>query len=191
MKKLKEIFNKASKTQKKIALGGMITLTLLTGGLIALPAESLDFPVKKTEPAAPAVTAAATAPSIEPIGKFLKTADAERGRLSAQPCAGCHSLDKDMPHSFGPNLWNIVNAPYADIGDFEYSPSLKSQKDKKWGNEELNRFLANPAQEVPGTTMPFIGIKDAQTRADIIAYLGTLSDKPAARPPAKASSLKK
>ncbi len=47
-------------------------------------------------------------------------------------------------------------------------------KDKKWGNQELSDFLANPKKFIPGNKMSFAGIKDPQDRANLIAYLATL-----------------
>ena len=40
-----------------------------------------------------------------------------------------------------------------------------------WNEKTLNLFLANPAKTVPGTSMGYDGVKDAQERADLIAYL--------------------
>ena len=54
-------------------------------------------------------------------------------------------------------------------------------KGGEWTFEELDKFLANPRGYIPGTAMAFAGISDDQQRADVIAYLHTLSDKPASR----------
>jgi cytochrome c len=40
-----------------------------------------------------------------------------------------------------------------------------------WDVPTLDRFLADPPRTVPGTTMTYAGIADAQERADVIAYL--------------------
>ena len=42
----------------------------------------------------------------------------------------------------------------------------------------LNKFIYSPRADIPGTKMTFIGIKNDQERADVIAYLRTLSDNP-------------
>ena len=49
-----------------------------------------------------------------------------------------------------------------------------------WTYDDLNKFLANPKAFVPGTAMGFAGIQKDSERADVIAYLRTLSDKPGA-----------
>jgi cytochrome c len=40
-----------------------------------------------------------------------------------------------------------------------------------WSARTLDRFLANPARMVPGTTMGYAGIADRSERAALIAYL--------------------
>ena len=43
-----------------------------------------------------------------------------------------------------------------------------------WTEENLDQWLANPHQFVPGDKMPFPGLKDATERQDVIAYLKEL-----------------
>ncbi len=47
------------------------------------------------------------------------------------------------------------------------------QKGLIWTPENLNKYLENPKAMVPGTKMVFPGLKSAQDRADVIAYLET------------------
>lgn len=47
-----------------------------------------------------------------------------------------------------------------------------------WTAQNLDRWLANPEALVPGQGMGF-RVEDAMDRADLIAYLSTLSDRPA------------
>ena len=47
-----------------------------------------------------------------------------------------------------------------------------------WGYEELNGFLLKPKKFAPGTKMAFAGLKKAHDRANLIAWLRTLSDSP-------------
>jgi cytochrome c len=54
----------------------------------------------------------------------------------------------------------------------------------KWTIEELNKFLSKPTGMVPGTSMTFIGLPRGSERADVIAYLNSLSDSPAPLPKA-------
>jgi cytochrome c len=51
----------------------------------------------------------------------------------------------------------------------------------------LNDFLASPRGYIPGTAMSFAGLQRPQQRADVIAYLNTLSDNPKPLPTETAS----
>ena len=48
--------------------------------------------------------------------------------------------------------------------------------------EDLNAFITNPKGFIPGTIMAFAGVPQAGERADILAYLRTLSDNPVPLP---------
>src|SRR5690606_16013695 len=54
-----------------------------------------------------------------------------------------------------------------------------------WTYEELDSFIANPREHTPGTTMSFAGLRSAQDRADLLAYLQTLSADPVPFPEAE------
>jgi cytochrome c len=43
--------------------------------------------------------------------------------------------------------------------------------DEFWTPENLDGFLTNPRQYMPGTKMAFAGLPSAQERANVIAYL--------------------
>jgi cytochrome c len=60
---------------------------------------------------------------------------------------------------------------------FNYSSSLRS-KDGPWTFGELNEWLHKPSGYAPGTRMTFAGISNDQERANVIAYLRSLSPNP-------------
>jgi len=43
-----------------------------------------------------------------------------------------------------------------------------------WTPEVLDKYLDSPKVVIPGTKMPYAGLKDPTKRADLIAYLETL-----------------
>ncbi|MBI1214296.1 MAG: hypothetical protein GC185_00590 [Alphaproteobacteria bacterium] len=53
---------------------------------------------------------------------------------------------------------------------------------RPWTYEELDSFLFEPKAHAPGTKISYAGLKDTQQRANVIAWLRTLSDKPAPLP---------
>jgi cytochrome c len=125
----------------------------------------------------------AAAPS-EPIEKLMQTASVEKGTAAAKKCAACHTFEKGGPNRVGPNLYSVLNEPKGQgRGGFNFSAALKG-KGGTWTYDDLNKFLANPKAYVPGTAMGFAGISKDGERADVIAYLRSLSDKPAPLPTA-------
>jgi len=130
--------------------------------------------------------AAATPAGPEPILGLLAKADTAHGEGLAKACLACHDFTKGGPNKIGPNLYGIVNNKKAHKEDFAYSDSIKDMgsKGEHWDYKSLNAFLFKPAAYAKGTKMTFPGFKKAQDRADVIAYLRTLADAPAALPSA-------
>jgi cytochrome c len=119
-----------------------------------------------------------------PIAVLLQDADPEAGAQAAKKCQSCHTFEKGGPNRVGPNLWGIVGAPMGHAGDFNYSQAMSEMQttDDVWTFEKLSEFLTNPKAAVPGTAMAFAGLRRDQERADVIAFLRTLSDSPVPLP---------
>ena len=116
-----------------------------------------------------------------PIGPLLASADPAAGQAASKACAACHSFDKGGANKVGPNLYGIVGAKHGHIDGFAYSDAIKG-KAGPWNYDELNKFLYDPKAYAPGTKMTFAGLKKDQERANVIAYLRSLSDNPAPLP---------
>ena len=120
------------------------------------------------------------------IGTLLAAADAKKGEGIAQKkCTSCHSFEKGGANKVGPNLNGIVGNKVAHSDSFSYSDGVKNHGGK-WGYDELNQWLKGPAAYIKGTRMAFAGIKNDAERADVIAYLKSISDGAPAFPAAKA-----
>ena len=129
---------------------------------------------------------AAKAPE-EPIENLLASASVEKGQQTAKQCQACHTFEKGGPNRVGPNLWGIVGGERGEGRNFNFSAAMKA-KGGKWTYDELNKFLANPREYIPGTAMTFAGLSRESQRADVIAYLRTLSDSPVPLPKAAAAA---
>jgi cytochrome c len=126
---------------------------------------------------AQATAAAPPAAPAESIGPLLASADIDAGKNLAKKCAACHTFDKGGPNRIGPNLYGIVGEPIAEGKGYSFSAPLTAHKGT-WTIAELDQWLANPKTMVPGTKMTFAGLPKPQDRANVIAYLNTLSDAP-------------
>ena len=71
----------------------------------------------------------------------------------------------------GPSLAELWNRQAGSLATFDrYSEALKSSG-IIWQDTTLDPWIADPQHFVAGTTMTFPGMKDAQQRADLLAFL--------------------
>lgn len=149
---------------------GVFTNAIFSSGKIEKP--GFDLPGVVAEAAAPAAAAPET-----PLPELLAKADAAKGQADAKACEACHSFAKDGPVKIGPPLYGVVGRPVASIAGFAYSDGLKALGGN-WTYEELNKWITKPAALVAGTKMSYPGDSHENQRADILAYLQSLSDAP-------------
>ena len=103
--------------------------------------------------------------------------DSVRGMQVYKKCSSCHMVGPDARNRVGPPLNNIMDARAGNVSDFRYSKALNTAADGglHWSSETLDAFLADPKGFMPKTKMSFRGLKNANDRADVIAYLATFS----------------
>ncbi len=96
--------------------------------------------------------------------------NAARGARAFGACAACHALAPDR-NMTGPSLAGLWSRKAGGLASFErYSPALKAAN-IVWNDTTLDAWLTDPQHLIPGNEMPFRGITDAGTRADLLAYL--------------------
>lgn len=127
--------------------------------------------------------AAAAAADVAPIADRLKTADAAAGEKTAKVCTACHSFANTGDNKVGPGLWEVVNRKPGSHDGFKYSQGMTTfGETHTWDYATLDVYLTNPKAEVPGNKMAFAGLKKPEDRANVIAYLRSLSASPAPLP---------
>lgn len=162
-------------------IAGAVLFTLL----VYLGVQNLGDILFQTEPANPqayvvegvieegAVAQVAEAEEIVPIAELLQTASIEKGMKTAKKCVSCHSFEPGGANKIGPALWGVVDRSVGGVAGFTYSEALGSHGGN-WDYEALNGFLENPKKYAVGTNMAFAGLRKANDRANIIAYLDSL-----------------
>ena len=162
------------------ALGSVLFVMLLVAfsNLVISPRTPKvpGFALPSGEAAAPAAAAPAAQPET-PLPVLLAKADPKKGEQDAKVCETCHNFQEGKGAKIGPDLWGVVGRKIASVPGFEYSDSLKGVSGD-WTYEVLNKWITDPKALASGTKMTFPGEKSEQRRADILAYLQTLSDKP-------------
>ena len=112
-------------------------------------------------------------------GPALAAGDAEKGKAAFAKCGICHQIGEGAKPLIGPPLNNIVGAKAASQAGFAYSPGLKKLGDGglTWTDENFDKWIHDPKAMVPDSPMAlaFQGIPDAGERADILAYVKTIS----------------
>lgn len=104
------------------------------------------------------------------FGAPYSEADLENGQRVFRRCAACHTLEDGARHLVGPNLHGIFGREAGSAEGFRFSGALESA-DFEWTPQQLDEWLANPREFLPGNRMAFPGLRDEQDRTDVIAYI--------------------
>lgn len=146
-----------------------------TLAVVAFAAAPATYSITTTD--AEAVSPAPSARTAPPLGDPRRGAD-----IYDTKCGACHSLDANR---VGPAHRGVFGRRAGAAPNYIYSIALKSSG-LIWTTRNLDRWLSGPGDIVSGTKMGF-RLASAQDRADVIAYLRTVSppSKPAATPARK------
>jgi cytochrome c len=98
--------------------------------------------------------------------------DSVRGAsLFNSRCRSCHAADRNTS---GPRIRGVFGRAAGSVAGFRYSSAM-ARAGAVWKDETLDAFLAAPARAIPGTTKSR-GVANPKDRADLIAYLKTLTE---------------
>lgn len=121
-------------------------------------------------PATPAPTPEEMKATLATLPAPYNAADLANGQAKFALCASCHTITPGGPNLTGPNLFGIMGHKAGVHAKYNYSEALKNSG-WTWEPERLDHWLENPRTTLPGTKMSFIGLRDANDRRDVIAYL--------------------
>ena len=171
-------------------------LGLVLGTLLFLQAvhiiDGMFLPAKIAKPGSEVAIkeeqpASGAAPAEAPVETLLASASPERGAQIAKQCQACHNFQEGQGPKVGPDLYGVVGRPVASVSGFNYSAALK-KLGGTWTFDALNKWLIKPSADAPGTMMTFAGLSNEKQRADVIAYLNTLSAHPLPLPTAQGAA---
>ena len=160
-----------------LTLSGFTLVALLTtacGGAdksAETPAAETPTVEAPVAPAAEPATVAAAAPAPAAVTYASLTGDAAKGEKLFAQCKACHVAEAGK-NRVGPSLWAVVGRTAGSIAGFNYSKANK-ESGVTWSEDVLFTYLEAPAKFMPGPRMAFVGLKNPQDRADVIAYLKT------------------
>ena len=163
-------------------VAGTVGTNLVEEHRLGKPAIKIDVPEAASPSGQPAPA------QLPPVANLLAKADVAAGQAYAgKVCAACHTFTDGGKAGVGPNLYNVVGGPHAHMEGFNYSAALKG-KTGPWTFDALNEWLYKPSVYAPGTRMAFAGLSNDQERANVIAYLRSLSSNPQPLPAPVAAS---
>lgn len=153
----------------RLVLAAALAATALVSGC-GKPSSG-DAASAPSAPTAPAPTDAEAQALLASLPAPYTTADLANGKTQFARCRSCHTLGDGQANGVGPNLYGLFNRPMATVPGYNYSAALKNSGEHGWDGGHMDQWIEDPKGSHPGTKMAFAGIKDAEDRADLIAYL--------------------
>lgn len=96
--------------------------------------------------------------------------DVDKGEHVFGMCLPCHSVGPDAQNKIGPELNGLDGRKAGTVANFNYSDANKNSG-VVWNEATFKQYIADPRAMIPGTKMPFAGIKNQQQVNDLWAYL--------------------
>ena len=127
-------------------------------------------------PAADSLVTPEIATRLKALPAPYNAADYTNGRRVFAQCRSCHQTAVGAPGSVGPNLHGVFGRKAGTAAGYAFSPVMKNAG-WTWDEAQLDKWLENPAKDLPGTRMTFAGLRDPDARRDVIAYLKVETEK--------------
>lgn len=105
------------------------------------------------------------------LGSSLALADGdpEDGAKVFNKCKACHVADEPQ-NRVGPHLVGLFGRQAGSVEGFKYSDAMK-ESGVTWDEKTIAEYIADPRGYIKGNRMAFVGLKDEEEIADLIAYL--------------------
>jgi cytochrome c len=99
----------------------------------------------------------------------LAQGDAAAGEKVFNKCKACHVADEPQ-NRVGPHLVGLFGRQAGSVEGFKYSDAMKGSG-VTWSEETVSEYIADPRGYIKGNRMAFVGLKDEEDIANLVAYL--------------------
>lgn len=96
--------------------------------------------------------------------------DVAAGAKVFKQCAPCHDVGEGAKNKVGPELNGLEGRKTGAVAGYNYSAANKNSG-IVWNETTFLEYIKNPRAKIPGTKMPFAGLRKEQQAKDLWAYL--------------------
>ena len=134
------------------------------------PKADVIAPEVAPTPAPQARTEAEIAVMIAALPAPYNSGDYERGRRAFLQCKSCHTIEQGGVNRVGPALHGMFGRAAGTAPNFRFSEALKASG-IIWDEAKLDAWVEDPRAVVPGNNMIYPGLRKAEDRRDLVAYM--------------------
>jgi len=105
--------------------------------------------------------------------------DPSEGEKFFRRCQACHMVGENAKPRVGPPLNDIIGRQAGTYEGFRYSSAMQEAGENGlvWNAETISAYLEKPKEYIPGNRMAYPGVRKAEDRQNVIAYLKTFDDE--------------
>ena len=96
--------------------------------------------------------------------------DVAAGKISFNKCMACHSIGEGAKNKVGPELNGLDGRKSGTAPGYNYSDANKNSG-ITWNEAQFKEYIKDPKAKIPGTKMPFAGIKNEKEVNDLWAFV--------------------
>lgn len=103
--------------------------------------------------------------------------DIQAGERVFRKCKACHLVGENAANRVGPHLNDVFGRQAGSLAGFRYSDVMVSAGENGlvWDEATIDDFIAKPRAFMKGSRMSFVGLRKADDRVNLVAYLKTFS----------------
>jgi cytochrome c len=103
------------------------------------------------------------------VAARVAAAEPDGAQIFQRACSLCHKIEAGQ-NDIGPSLAGVFGRKAGIVPGYNYSTAMKGSN-ITWSSEALDAYVTNPRVFVPGTKMPYGGLKNPAERKALIEFL--------------------